>query len=671
MSLRARLGFSLALGALTSVAAFLVASPRILLRPGEAAWSRLVRGAGADGVVRQPAVIVLPGFNRGGIAEVILTGDDAEAGTLLLALDGAPARRIRLDPERPVTEVAPKARIPGLRVDLRPSESGGARLKSIAFRSPRPAWGPVALLGMLSSALTFILVGHLPFPVALSLAFAAAGFLSAALAPALLFLMLPSTGALLRVLAPLLLLLAGTILAARSDPGGRALCGRGVALLAGAVFGAWVRLFFLYSAGSWDTEYWKAWMNRAASHGVVRVYGDPDAVPAGSLRAQLRGDEELWKITSHGRLFVVDYPPLAMTLWRWSWALVGSGNLDYAEAQNVSVKLPAVIGDVVAMAVLIWALRDRLQRALALAILYWALPVSWLSSAVLGYLDGAYAPLVLLALLAAGRHRSSWAGALLALACLLKPTAVVAAPAIAAALLASGGRIVKAVVAGLLVIAIALAPFAWSGTLETAIVHVYRILFQGTLSGGYPNPWWLLGHFLSLGGGEPLSGAVKFARTDLLPFPVRPLGAALFGLVAVMVVFSQRRVRGPGAAALSGACLFFAYAMLAIGVHENHPHPLFVILVATGLLNRRLQIVAAGTSAIYVLNMLMLSGLGRFYSQRYVALEPLVRSIAHWRLALGFDATLVLALLNTALFAFFLVMYPAQLRQLSPGPVNS
>src|SRR5207245_2338298 len=105
-------------------------------------------------------------------------------------------------------------------------------------------------------------------------------------------------------------------------PAERRLIGRGAWLLAALVFGAWVRAVFLPSTGSWDTEYWKAWMLRAASHGVTRAYGDPGSVPAGHLLAQARGREELWRIDWGGRLFVIDYPPLAIALWRWSWRVV-------------------------------------------------------------------------------------------------------------------------------------------------------------------------------------------------------------------------------------------------------------------------------------------------------------------------------------------------------------
>jgi hypothetical protein len=65
----------------------------------------------------------------------------------------------------------------------------------------------------------------------------------------------------------------------------------------------------------------------------------------------------------------------------------------------------------------------------------------------------------------------------------------------------------------------------------------------------------------------------------------------------------------------------------------------------------------------------MLSGMGRFYGPRYAALEPTARALATWRMALGFDFTLVLALANTVLFALLLAGLRANMDRLKgPAP---
>ena len=293
-----------------------------------------------------------------------------------------------------------------------------------------------------------------------------------------------------------------------------------------------------------------------------------------------------------GRDFVVDYPPLAMALWRWSWRAVTAlaPDLDHGEAENAAVKLPAVLGDVAGVALLLALFRATPRRALGLAALYWALPVSWLSSGVLGFLDGALAVLVVAACVAAGRGRAAAAGIALALAALIKPTALIVAPAVWCALAARRASPARAIAAGAVVVAASLVPFALAGTLQTAIVHVYRILFQGTLSGGFPNPWWLLGHVVTVvRDGAPALGPVRFARLDRSAFPARPIGTLLFAAAAVLVWRAQRGREGATPAVTAGALLVLAYGVCAVGVHENHPHPLFLLLCATGLATARLR----------------------------------------------------------------------------------
>jgi hypothetical protein len=204
-----------------------------------------------------------------------------------------------------------------------------------------------------------------------------------------------------------------------------------------------------------------------------------------------------------------------------------------------------------------------------------------------------------------------------------------------------------------------------AGTLQTAVVHVYRILFQGTLSGGFPNPWWLLGHALTVAhDGAPAMGQVRFAPLDLLPLPARPIGTLLFVAAAIVVWRAHRGRAGAPAACLAGAMLVLAYGVCAVGVHENHPHALFLLLFATGLTTRGLRLLTVGCASVYVANMLMLSGLGRFYGPRYAIVEPLARAVAGLRMAPGFDLTLVLAVAQVALFAWALLRLRAVLEAL-------
>jgi hypothetical protein len=654
-------------GALAAIGTVAATFAPVRVQPGTAGWRRLVRGAEPDGSIPRGAVLILPGLAREAQAQVdIQTSADGpvHVGT---SVGGAPLAWVRLSAAAGRIGVWIPPGPTGARVELRTAaDSSIPRIRSVTVVPARRWRGTAAVAFLLVAGLTVVVLRGPAAGSALAVGLFAAGLIVLALCPPLLLLTLPASGAALAVAFPVALVASSAVVALRADVEVLWQYARAAALVAAFVFGAAVRGAFLASAGSWDTEYWKAWMVRAADHGVTRVYGDAGAVPPGHLLAQMTGEEELWQVEFAGRPFVVDYPPLAMFLWRWSWWAVsrGAAGLDLPEARNVAVKIPAVLGDLAAVAVLLWALG---ARGLWAAALYWAAPVSWLPSAALGYLDGAYAPLAAAALVAAGRGRSGWAGAWLAAACLVKPTGVVLAPAVAVALLPFG--LGRAFLAGLGVVCATLAPFALAGTLGAAVVHVYRILFQGTLSGGFPNPWWLLGHAVTVSRGAPLASLVSFVRLGAVPFPARTVGVVLFAIVAAYVLWQKRGARGPGPAALAGAALVFAYAMLAVGVHENHPHPMFLLLLCTRLPTARLRAVTLGASLVYVLNMAMLSGLGRFYGPRYAALEPAARALATWRMALGFDFTLLLAVIATALFALLLVGLRADMERLrEPAP---
>ncbi|HEY7820024.1 MAG TPA: hypothetical protein VIG29_17515, partial [Vicinamibacteria bacterium] len=227
---------------------------------------------------------------------------------------------------------------------------------------------------------------------------------------------------------------------------------------------------------------------------------------------------------------------------------------------------------------------------------------------------------------------------------LIKPQALLVAPAALAAL--DRGR-VRACLSGLAIVGAALVPFVLAGTLEEAVTHVFRILFQQRLSAGFANLWWVVGHLVN---GSALSARVEYAAIAALPFPAGLAGTGLFAAAAAFILS-----RAAKHACLAGAALVVAYGILAVGVHENHPHAMFLAFAATGLYSRRLRLVVSVLASSYLLNMLALSGLGRFYGLRYMELEPLAAAISSLRMGLGFDLTLLLGLLNTALFLFFLL----------------
>jgi hypothetical protein len=635
---------ALAAGTLAGLLVLFVATTPVALEPGRPQWS-LLRGA-SDGRLAQRGVAIVPGLERATPRQLRLTGQGGDG--VVVSVDGGTPAPVRLAGDTVLIPI-PAARSPGLRVELQPL---GAPVVLSRLELPGGAdrrRGPAAVAFLAAFGAVLALARVLSSRAAFAVGLVTASLLALAAAPALAWTALP------RVVAALSPLLAAAALLARLGPDERRWALRASGLIACALLGASVRGHFLPSTGAWDTEYWKAWSERAVTHGVTNVYGDAGSVPDGHFLAQLRGEEERFQVEWRGRRFTIDYPPLALLLWRWSSRAVTAfaGMLDPEEMRSVAVKLPAVLGDVLAVPALLWTLRRRPWTASWCAALYWALPVSWLSSAVLGFLDGSFAPLLLLAVALAGEGRPAPAGALLALACLVKPTSALVAPAMVVALLAARASVARAVAAGTAVVAAMLIPFLVAGTLPTAIVHCYRILFQERLAGGYPNPWWLIGHALTLGPGG-WSAPVQYARIELFPLPARALGSLAFLAVAGFVCLRQRGRTGSGPALLSAALLFFAYGMLAVGVHENHPHPLFLLLLGTGLPTRSSRAQFSLASLVYVLNMLAVSGIGRFHGLRYAALEPLLPAIASVRMALGFDLTLFLALVNVAVFGWML-----------------
>jgi hypothetical protein len=322
------------------------------------------------------------------------------------------------------------------------------------------------------------------------------------------------------------------------------------------------------------------------------------------------------------------------------------------ERENVAAKLPAVLGDVLATLLLLAGLRRRPSHALIAAAAYWALPVSWLSSAVLGYFDGAVAALVLGALLAAAAGASVRTGLWFAAAALVKPTSFLMAPATVGALRAAGGSLGRAIGIGIARATAAFAPFVLAGTFTTAIVHLRGMFFQERLAGGYPSLWLLI-QTLFVSGWPAAGERAPLLRLSEIGFPAAWIANLLLLVALAALVRIQSRQRS-GASFLHLAALFcFCYGMLATGVHENHPHPLFLLMLATGFPTRRLRALWAGASAVYVVNMLMMSGIGRFHGLRFVAIEPLARWANAARTALGFDATLLLAAINLAIFVAY------------------
>ncbi|HUG53917.1 MAG TPA: hypothetical protein VMR21_09955, partial [Vicinamibacteria bacterium] len=594
-----------------------------------------------------------------------------------VSVDGAPPSQLAPVPGARSWLALPARGQDGAEVSLRPA--GTVVLDGLVIAA-RPEWGRAVAAGLAVGLATLALLRYRPTREAMALGAFMAGTIALGSVPAWVLLAWPGATTAARLAAGLLVAGGGLWAALGARRGGTAT--RLAFLIAAGLFGAWVRALLLPSAGSWDVDYWRTAMLQATAHGFSHAYGGPDDVPPGHFLAQLTGQEPVSRPDVLGRAIVVNYPPLAVARWTASWQMVSrlATRLEPIEAQALASKLPALAGDLASAALLLWIHRRRPWLGAALAAVYWATPVSWVNSAAQGYQDGVYAPVILLALMAASRGRGFLAGALLGLAAMIKLPALLVAPAVAGALAARSALpsppgaptltalrpIAAAAAGGLLAIGLGFLPFATSGTLSAAVVHVNSIWLPGPASGGSPNLWWLAGHAAAVARDEAfLADRVPFVGSRALPVPAYALGRALWAASAVATFLLLRRRPGLRPAALGAATLFFSYAILATGVFENHIHPMFLFLLAGGLTTRRCRVVAAGAAAIYVLDVLALSGLGRFYTARHLVFQPLTPFFEVLRMGLGFDVTLVFAAANLLLLATWWMGLPRALA--APG----
>ncbi len=415
------------------------------------------------------------------------------------------------------------------------------------------------------------------------------------------------------------------------------------------IAGLALRGYFISSHGSWDTEYWKAWASETANAGVTQAYGGPDSVPPGEFMPQLLAQKPRHEVSFRGRDFPIDYPPLGLAAWGASWRFFTSKPRPYrgAEAENLAVKFPAVFGDALAVLVLLWAFRGDPRTAWCLAAVYWIFPVSWVSSAVLGFFDGFLPPFLLMSLLLVGGSPMT-AGIAFAVTCLIKPTAAVVLPVV---YLAAPRKAWPRITAGgALLTALVFLPYALSGTLQTAFIHIARLFSQDRLSGGYANPWWVIGHAVSVMRDKAeWADPIDYVRRDSIALPLGLLGFVAAGLVAAWVLYQARRIASPRSALYVSALLLFAWGVLTIGVHDNHNHPLFLLLVATGLGTPFLRRFAFAAATSTLLGSVCLHGLGRYYGTQWRAVLPLADTVARLRMAAGFDLTLLLSVLNCVL----------------------
>ena len=303
------------------------------------------------------------------------------------------------------------------------------------------------------------------------------------------------------------------------------------------------------------------------------------------------------------------YPPVHHYLL----ALVGnlyrtfvSPEFDVASRRlNFVMKLPTIVLDMlITLTLMIYAARRRGARfALWVGAAYALNPGIIYTTSYNGQLgDPLYALFVTIAVAALLSGQGAMTGAATALAVLTKPQASAFLPFLALGALRHlpGKALGRAIVAGAAIAALALAPFAWAGTLSQMVHTVSTTIGHGPrIASEAHNLWWLWGW------GQ--AWEIKDSQLMLGLVPYRTVGLVLFfgvayGLIAWKLWTARRR---EGLALLAGF-VGLAFFMLPTEIHENYLFPTIPLLVLAAVHDRRAWIMGAVLTVTWTLNLLII-----------------------------------------------------------------
>jgi hypothetical protein len=433
---------------------------------------------------------------------------------------------------------------------------------------------------------------------------------------------------------------------------------RGLLIAAALIAGAILRIAILPIGVTAIDESWRAWSYHAATAGPARMYG-----PKGHTVSL--GDIEV----------PVVYPPLAL----YELGIVGrvhlgltDGRFPNDEGLTKTIKGAIVLLDA-ALTALIFAIVRRAGSARAA---WWAAAAYWLNPAVLmmttlGYIDVALAIPAVGALVAASSGRPWLTGALLAAAVLTKPQGLFIAPAAALALWNAGdaharmGRLVTAAASSAVAAAIVIAPNVAAGTTYHMLRSVAVLAGHDMLSGLAANVWWIVSYLFDVAaaGGRGLRAALlvhpqvlthAYVMERGFPNP-RFVAVVLFGGAVVWALMTAVRARDLGLHAALAAFIVTAYFTLSVQVHENHFFLVLPLLVIAAALRREFRPVLAALSVSYALNLYLMFGTRGD--------GPPDWTIA----AAGIDSTVLLAVVNCVLLAWFARIYSRSARSADAG----
>ncbi len=428
------------------------------------------------------------------------------------------------------------------------------------------------------------------------------------------------------------------------------------------VLGMAIRLVCLPLPGTTDMDYFRGWGLAAVDLGATRLYSATDdslalrkicsslslCPPVAEAPAAVASTP---KVDAFGQpyLLYVMYPPLAtlsfgLTAWMYRLIPLGMRTIGW---HNALVKLPVVLAELVTALAVYGYIKKRwdVRYGWAVFAAYWLNPVIIISGACLGYQDATYIVLSFLALLWALEGKAIRTGVAWTLAMMLKQLALFYLPVLVIILFMTAdhrkllGGVLSVVGTALLI----LFPFIVDGRLIGLFVHLYTDSLHNVLSGTAINIWWIVTFVnevsMRLAHGATVLQAITQENLllDSSGSPARAVGIVLYGLLTCLNLYLLLKRRRAGDAFFAVAMQFYGYAMLMVGVHENHLLGA-VIFLAVLMFDREQRLLYALISFIVLLNLALFYGIG---------LGPRIP-----RLATGIDVTVLAAILNVAVFVW-------------------
>lgn len=321
-----------------------------------------------------------------------------------------------------------------------------------------------------------------------------------------------------------------------------------------------VRLYWMQFEGySFDTYVNRTWGLSALKYGLIDSYSQ-----------QLHEN------------MLPNYPPLSILIFQYMSGFANMLQLMFSISasvlQNVVIKLPSLVADVVASGVLYYYLRSRLQSSIALAVaaLYFAHPGVMYNAAYWGQTDSIFTMFIVCTVVALFSKRFGLAGVLAAAAVLSKFQAVVFFPLFALFALFYKGALRKSLIWFCIVFLAACLPFVVFGQ-TNALLSVYTDavgFYSGTSYNAY-NIWWLL-----YGDVQPQDTALIFSFVSH-----RLVGLVLFSIVYVIsMMLFIREQRIPHSKLSKELVFFMSLSMVAAGfflfttqMHERYLFPFMAL----------------------------------------------------------------------------------------------